>query len=138
MEEKKAFLWGYAEILKRIRVIEQKIEKYRMSVILPSKPNDGMPRGSQKGDLSEAVDRYLELEDKLKALRREAMQMQADILYAISLLEDEKEQEVLRGRYIDLLQWGEIAEEAGCSLRQTHNLHKKGLIKIQIPSCAHS
>lgn len=129
---KKEFLWSYAEKLKQVHRVEREIKECRLSGVLPSKPNDGMPHGSSKGDLSSFVERCIDLEDRLKVLRREAVQAQANILYAISLLEDEQEREVLRGRYIDLLQWGDVAEKMDVSIKRAQNIHGSALRNLKI------
>lgn len=132
-DEKKEFLWSYAEKIKIVRQLERELKECRLAGVLPSKPNDGMPHGSSKGDLSGYVERIMELEDKLKAARREAVQAQADIFYSISLLEDKQEKEVLRSRYIELLQWWEVADRIGRSERHAKRIHGEALKKFILP-----
>lgn len=131
-DAKKEFLWSYAEKIKIVRQLERELKECRLAGVLPSKPNDGMPHGSSKGDLSGYVERIMELEDKLKNACREAVQTQADILYSISLLEDEQEKEVLRSRYIELLQWWEVAEKMDVSIKRAQNIHGSALRNLKI------
>lgn len=130
--EKKEFLWSYAEKIKHVKRLACQLEECRMAGVLPSKPNDGMPHGSGKGDLSGHIGRILELDGKLRAARVEAVQAQADILYATSLLMDKQEREVLQWRYVELLQWGEVAERLDASIKRAQNIHGQALKNVKI------
>lgn len=134
MEKKKEFLWRYAEIIKRIRIVERRMEEYRVSAVLPGRRLDGMPCGKRKIDLSERMVRYFELEDKLKKLRKEASQVQEDILHATSLLENDQEKKVLQGRYVDLLEWVDIAKKMGITIKTAQNINGRGIKKLKILS----
>lgn len=137
-EAKKEYLRSYQKAVRREREILDEIQQLRMDKMFPSVVNDGMPKGSKQSDLSEYVVRLDNLIEKLKQERFEKIKLMDDILYSISLLEDEDEKSVLRMRYIKGVQWEDICVAIKYSWRQTHRIHSNALKNLQIPKTWHS
>lgn len=137
-EAKKEYLRSYQKAVRREREILDEIQQLRMDKMFPSVVNDGMPKGSQQSDLSEYVVKLDNLIEKLKQERFEKIKLMDDILYSISLLEDEDEKSVLRMRYIKGVQWEDICVAIKYSWRQTHRIHSNALKNLQIPKTWHS
>lgn len=137
-EAKKEYLRSYQKAVRREREILDEIQQLRMDKMFPSVVNDGMPKGIQQSDLSEYVVKLDNLIEKLKQERFEKIKLMDDILYSISLLEDEDEKSVLRMRYIKGVQWEDICVAIKYSWRQTHRIHSNALKNLQIPKTWHS
>lgn len=137
-EVKKEYLKSYQKAVRREQEILDEIQQLRMDKMFPSVVNDGMPKGSKQSDLSEYVVKLDNLIEKLKQERFEKIKLMDDILYSISLLEDEDEKSVLRMRYIKGVQWEDICVAIKYSWRQTHRIHSNALKNLQIPKTWHS
>ena len=137
-EKKKEYLRSYQKAVRREQEILEEIQQLRMDKMFPSVVNDGMPKGSKQSDLSEYVVKLDNLIEKLKQEKFEKIKLMDDILYSISLLEDEDEKSVLRMRYIKGVQWEDICVVIKYSWRQTHRIHSNALKNLQIPKTWHS
>lgn len=89
--------------------------------------NDGMPHGTGISKpveekairLADAAERYIECE-------QEALRIRQEVFDVIAAIPDEVG-DVLYERYINLKPWEDVADAVGYSLRQCHNIHRKGL-----------
>ncbi len=126
-EQKKQYLKSYRRAIKREQDILDEIQRLRLNKMFPSVVSDGMPHGSSHSDLSEYVailDKQIEL---LKEERLEKARCYQKIERQIRQMEDEKEQEVLRLKYIRGMEWEEVAIEMGYTWRHTHRIHSSAL-----------
>ena len=126
-EKKKEYLRSYQKVVRREQEILEEIQQLRMDKMFPSVVIDGMPKGSEQSDLSEYVAKVDELIQKLKNERFKKIKLMDNILYSISVMEDNDEKIVLKLRYIKGLKWEEIENALGCSNRSIHRLHSKAL-----------
>lgn len=131
-EAKKEYLRSYQKAVRREQEILDEIQQLRMDKMFPSVVNDGMPKGSKQSDLSEYIVKLDNLIEKLKQERFEKIKLMDDILYHISILENEDEKSVLRLRYIKGVRWEEICGAIGYSWKQTHRIHSRALKKLKI------
>lgn len=132
-EKKKEYLRSYQKAVRREQEIMDEIQQLRMDKMFPSVVNDGMPKGSEQSDLSEYVAKIDELIQKLKNERFKKIKLMDDILYSISVLEDDDEKSVLRLRYIKGVRWEDICVAIDYSWKQTHRIHSRALKNLQIP-----
>ena len=132
-EKKKEYLRSYQKAVRREQEILDEIQQLRMDKMFPSVVNDGMPKGSKQSDLSEYVAKVDELIQKLKNERFKKIKLMDDILYSISVLEDDDEKSVLRLRYIKGVRWEDICVAIDYSWKQTHRIHSRALKNLQIP-----
>lgn len=132
-EEKKQFLWGYRDSLRRIERIKAEMEELRaMKTSMASGGGSGCGRKGYKNDLSGRMARLDALEaDKKKELCH-MMEIHERIERAINSLENEQERDVLFYRYIKGLTWLEIAEQMGYTERQAHRFHGKALAHLDL------
>lgn len=131
-EKKKEYLRSYQKAVRREQEILKEIQQLRMDKMFPSVVNDGMPKGSKQSDLSEYVVKLDNLIEKLKQERFEKIKLMDDILYHISILENEDEKSVLRLRYIKGAQWEDICVAIRYSWKQTHRIHSRALKNLKI------
>lgn len=132
-EKKKEYLRSYQKAVRREQEILEEIQQLRMDKMFPSVVNDGMPKGSKQSDLSEYIAKADELIQKLKNERFKKIKLMDDILYSISVLEDDDEKSVLRLRYIKGVRWEDICVAIDYSWKQTHRIHSRALKNLQIP-----
>lgn len=93
-DKKKQFLRGYRRHVKRIKRIESEINEIRSMKMYPSVNNDGMPHGSNQGDLSGYAAELQQKEIELYEEGIERVQTYNKIAHRIQLLESEDERDV--------------------------------------------
>ena len=131
-DKKKQFLRGYRRHVKRIKRIESEINEIRSMKMYPSVNNDGMPHGSNQGDLSGYAAELQQKEIELYEEGIEQVQTYNKIAHRIQLLESEDEKDVLFYRYIKGMSWWEIAQAMDYSERWIYELHGRALKKLKI------
>lgn len=131
-EEKKKFLWGYRDSLRRIERLKAEIEElHTMRSVSAGGSSTG--RKGWKSDLSGHVARLDSLEKDKERELRNMMRVHEHIEEAINNLQDTKEQDVLFYRYIKGLAWWEIAEKMRYSDRWVRKLHGRALMHLKFP-----
>jgi len=134
-EAKKDFLNRYKWGKVALAEIETEINACRMGALPGGINYDGMPHGS--GDLSDLSDYAARLDDLLMQFRVKRTQLIDDlheISAAIEAVEDPRSNILLRYRYIQLKDWGDIADAMGYVedyVRRT--LHSRALRDFEIP-----
>ena len=126
-EKKKEYLSQYLRAMRREQDVLMEIQRLRADRMFPSIVNDGMPGGGDCGDLSDYVailDKQIEL---LKKERLEKIRVYSDILKCLRTWEGDAERDVLWHRYIWGMQWGDIADVMGYSIRQILRIHEGAL-----------
>lgn len=131
-DQKKNYLRGYRRHGKKIKRIEAEIEEIRSMKMYPSMNNDGMPRGSGHGDLSEYAAELQEKEEELYEEGVEQVKTYRDISFRIKQLEDEDERDVLFYRYIKGMEWWEVAKAMNYCESWIYELHGRALKNLKI------
>lgn len=131
-EEKKQFLWGYRDSLRRIERIKAEMEELRAMKANLSAGGGGAGRKGWKNDLSGRMARLDSLEEDKEKELCHMMQVYERVEKAINSLENEQERDVLFYRYIKGLTWLEIAEQMGYTERQAHRFHGKALAHLDL------
>lgn len=130
-EKKKEYLRRYHAAELAEREIREEIDDLRMNKMFPALIQDGMPHGSSCGDLSAYAAQLDELLTELKDQMELRIRIQREITRKIETMQDETEKTVLRLRYIHWLQWEQIAERMGYSLRNITKIHGKALAHFE-------
>lgn len=137
-EKKKAYLRSYQAAERKARRIEERIETLREQKMHPGMTYDDMPHGSGQTDLSDYIVEIENLIEELKKVRLDAInncrQIEKDI-ESITAADKEKENNmklVLAMRYIDKMEWEEIAEKVGYSVQSVYRLHGEALLKLNV------
>lgn len=131
-ERKKEYLRKYRSSVRRVKSIEEEIERLRMDKMFPSVVNDDMPHGNEQKDLSDYVVLLDEQIEKLKKERYNRIKLYSDIMDSIRELEDDIEQDVLKMKYIDGKSFEEIAVELGYTYRHVTRIHGNALFNFKI------
>ena len=99
---------------------------------------DDMPHGTGQTDLSDYIVEIENLIEELKKVRLDAInncrQIEKDI-ESITAADKERENNmklVLAMRYIDKMEWEEIAERVGYSVQSVYRLHGEALLKLNV------
>ena len=131
-EEKKKFLWGYRDSLRRMARIESEIEELRAMKMGASAGGRGPGRKGWADDLSSFAARLDELErDKEEELGK-AMRAYERVMEAIESVEDEREQDVLFYKYIKGMSCLKISDKLHYSDRWVRKLHRQALERLKI------
>jgi len=125
--EKKQYLEQYQEIKSELSRLDYKIKELRSLKLFPAVFYDGMPRGTQKSDLSDYVAKLDELVNEYNKLRYHRLLLFEKICSDIEHQEDELERQVLFERYIKCKKWEMICSDMGYSWQHIHRIHTKAI-----------
>ena len=105
-------LRGYAFIKTRIEKLEERIAELEQEDGLGSVNMDGMPHGTTPGDpVARMAIARATLHEHLVQTHAELAEKERQIREYINSVEDEEVKLIIEWRFIDLLDWFEIAEE---------------------------
>jgi DNA-directed RNA polymerase specialized sigma24 family protein len=117
----------YRCLIRNIEHIEDELQRIRDTVDAKSVIISDMPKGSDMRDkMLEAITSIIELEYKMIQQLGECSRKRMEIESAINKL-PQREQQLIRLRYVDGLAWENICVEMSYSWQQTHNIHNKAL-----------
>ena len=103
-------LRGYVFIKARIAKVEERLAELEQENGLGSLNMDGMPHGSTPGDpVARMAIARATLHEHLVKLRADLKEKEREIRAYIDSLEDEQVKLIIEWRFIDLLDWYEIA-----------------------------
>ena len=132
-------LQRYAAMQRDIDNQIERLERLQAALGDPAAPSlSGMPRGGSGGTdkIGRRLERIEQLEGEIRAAIEQEATERAALEAMIGQLRDPDERAVIRMRYFDRQEWGDIAEIllSGCGyagykgrLRKVHKLHKDGL-----------
>lgn len=129
----KEYLRQYGQIEREIeRLLEERQRWVDLATRITPAYSD-TPKGGQSGDgkIPAAVEKIVEQERRIDARFRELMAVLDDIEGKIAGLEDERQREILRRRYIAGQKWEEIAREMHYGYQWVCKLHGRALLKIK-------
>lgn len=126
-EQKKEYLKEYEKAVRQMKRSEEKITEMRLSKIMPSAGNDGMPRAHNNTDLSGYAALLDEEERRYMKARYRRIKICKEITDKIERMDNEDEKDVLVYRYIRLMKWEDICGKISKSWKQTHRIHARAL-----------
>lgn len=127
IDMKKIYLRKYLFYLRREDDILMRIEALRIGKVCPSVVNDGMPHGSSPGDLSGYAAAMDELTQELKDIKCKAFDTKKGILKRVYRMPDKEERTLLRLKYIQGLEWSQIAMSLGYRRTKIFEMHKSAI-----------
>lgn len=136
-EEKKRYLNGYLDCIRRERQLQEQIEELRSQQMFPSVNHDGMPQGNAHSDLSGYVARLDELISQLEREQAMAVRQYKEIHDRIHQMQDWAEKEVLIRRYLMGKTWKQVAVEMDYNYRWVLRLHGRALRSFEISEISH-
>ena len=129
----KEYLRQYGQIEREIeRLLEERQRWVDLATRITPTYSD-VPVSGQSGDgkIPAAVERIAEQEEKIDARFRELMALLDEIEGKIAGIEDGRQREILRRRYLGGQKWEEIAKEMHLDYRWVLRLHGRALQKIE-------
>lgn len=132
IELKKGYLKGYERAVRQMKRSEEKITEIRLSKIMPSANNDGMPHAHSNSDLSGYAALLDEEERRYIKTRYYRIKLCEEITNKIERMNNEDEKDVLTYRYIRLMKWEDIAVRMGYSWQHIHKIHARALKNFQL------
>ena len=109
-DEKIAWLKRYQQALRKEKLLRDELKAQHERAISNSKALGGVPGGAQDGQsLPRAVESIVQAEQELKCQINICGAIRREVVAAINQLSMERDQEILRRRYILGQQWWQIA-----------------------------
>lgn len=133
-KEKKEYLLQYGKACRRIKNLkEQLVSLLEVEQSAKIQQLSDMPKGSSRGkDLSDLMVRIEKLREKINNEIIRSVKIRTIIEEAIFEIEDADQMEVLRLRYIELLQFKEIIDRMKYSEAQVYKIHGNALTNIKL------
>ena len=136
-EARKIYLEGYMAAVHKLHSLELELEELEHNYGPSARGLSGMPGSSKKSDGSGRIIRNMENKRKLIAvIKREAdaiEKQRKEIAAVIDTTISGNQQSVLRYRYINDMDVGQIADTMHYSYKQILNLHKSAVQRIKPP-----
>lgn len=129
----KEYLRQYGQLKREVlRLIDERQRWVDLATRITPAYSDA-PKGGQSGDgkIPAAVEKIVEQERRIDARFRELMALLDEIEGKIAGIEDGRQREILRQRYLGGQKWEEIAKEMHLDYRWVLRLHGRALQKIE-------
>lgn len=127
-KHKKRSLKRYRKNVECIERLEEKLKLLDERITTIKSPNfSGMPRGGVPVTIDDLMSDKMDLEDRIKRLKAKSRDLKRAVWEEIDSLEDPRYCEILEGRFIDGLSFGDIAEELGYTERRVITLYSEAI-----------
>ena len=125
----KEYLQQYRSIQREIEDIDRRMAQIRLKYAAPSAINySDMPKAhNSEHDLSDYIVKMDELTDYMISKYTRLRGIEVDIYMRVDRMENQKERELLRYRYIDGMTWTEIADALDTTERNVYFIHGRAL-----------
>lgn len=135
-KEKKDWLWRYKEALLDIDSWQRELEEWKTRAEKITQVVSDMPRGGKALKVDDIVIKMTEIMDNIKANVSESQKIKLELEIAFEGLNDGILEGLMKYRYINCLDWAQIAIVMGYSERQIFNLHGKALLRLNPKECS--
>ena len=132
---KQEYLSQIAKLKHKIEKMQERIEEYRSLAQSPATAGMGeRVKGSPSGEAPfvKWVYKIIELEKEIEKLQDELQTLQAKVITAIELLENEDYKMLLVLRYVQCLTWDTIQARLNISEATARRWHKASLEKLTV------
>ena len=125
----KEYLQQYRHIQREIEDIDRRMAQIRLKYAAPSAINySDMPKAhNSEHDLSDYIVKMDELTNYMISKYTRLRSIEVDIYMRVDRMENQKERELLRYRYIDGMTWTEIADALDTTERNVYFIHGRAL-----------
>lgn len=134
-EAKKQFLKKYQSLLRKERQLEREIESIRSRYTGQAITYSDMPHGTDQRDLSDYAAEVDDLLRDLEATKWQAIHQYHLIASSVEALEDVREKELLRLKYLQDKTWEEVAVEMHYDIRHIFRIHGQALLDLNVIEC---
>ena len=134
-QEKIAWLSQYRAAVNRERMLECELETMRSAAERITACLGGTPGAGPDPDrLPKAVERIDETRKKLEREIEECVERRFEVMRVVAAVAAPEVQEVLRRRYILGQTYAEIADAVGVVLRRVYQIHRAGVLALDLES----
>lgn len=136
--EKIRWLRRYGDARRQQRVLEKEIEALRSDAERVTPLLGALPGGAGEGGrVPRAVEAILEAQEQLRAQCDQCAAVRAEVESAIARVPGQRDQEILRRRYILGQKWEQIAVEMVIDLRWIYRMHKRVVCNMDLREIDH-
>lgn len=128
IEKKKRFLKRYKKnnacidrLEDKLNLLDERIKSVKSPILT------GMPRGGVPITIEEMISDKIELEERIKRLKKKRKRLRTEILEEIDSLEDPRYCEVLEAFFIECLSMEDIADREGYTVRHIYKLYSEAI-----------
>lgn len=132
-EEKLQWFWRYQRALRKEKLLQEELAAQKKRALGCAAAMDGMPRGVSDGQsLPRMVESIVKAEQELACQINVCGGIRREVVAAIGRLPDERDQELLRRRFILGQRWGEISDRLPMSERHVRRCVRRAVERIEI------
>lgn len=136
--EKIRWLRRYGDARRQQRVLEKEIEALRSDAERVTPLLGALPGGAGEGGrVPRAVEAILDAQEQLRAQCDQCAAVRAEVEAAIARVPGQRDQEILRRRYILGQKWEQIAVEMVIDLRWIYRMHKRVVCNMDLREIDH-
>ena len=136
--EKIRWLRRYGDARRQQRVLEKEIEALRSDAERVTPLLGALPGGAGEGGrVPRAVEAILEAQEQLRAQCDQCAAVRAEVESAIARVPGQRDQEILRRRYVLGQKWEQIAVEMVIDLRWIYRMHKRVVCNMNLREIDH-
>ena len=136
--DKIRWLRRYGDARRQQRVLEKEIEALRSDAERVTPLLGALPGGAGEGGrVPRAVEAILEAQEQLRAQCDQCAAVRAEVEAAIARVPGQRDQEILRRRYILGQKWEQIAVEMVIDLRWIYRMHKRVVCNMDLREIDH-
>lgn len=133
LDRKKRFLKRYKKNLALIDRLESKVENLDSRIKnIRSPVISDMPRGGTPVSKEDILSDKLEVEDRIRRLKKKGSTYKKEIIDVIDELDDTRYAEILESFCIDCKSLEEIADDNGYTLRHIKRLYSEAILNVDI------
>lgn len=131
-KEKKDWLWRYKEALLDIDSWQRELEEWRTRAEKIAQVVSDMPRGGSALKVDDIVVKMTEIMDNIKEKVSESQKIKLELEIAFEGLNDGILEGLMKYRYINCLDWAQIAIVMGYSEPHCWKLHGRALQRLEV------
>jgi len=131
-KEKKDWLWRYKEALLDIDSWQRELEEWRTRAEKITQVVSDMPRGGSALKVDDIVVKMTEIMDNIKEKVSESQKIKLELEIAFEGLNDGILEGLMKYRYINCLDWAQIAIVMGYSEPHCWKLHGRALQRLEV------
>lgn len=132
-DEKKRWLWRYRDALRRERELKEELQEQKTRAASVTAALTGMPGAASDGQtLPRAVECIVAAKAELQAQINVCGAVRREIVAALDQIDDARDHEILRRRYLRGQKFEQIAVEMNLEYRWVRRLHKRLVSNIDI------
>lgn len=132
-EEKRAWLNRYGNAMVKAKHLRDDLDEAEQDTGSTTQQLSGMPSGTGDGQfLARTVERIERAQQALNAQIMLCDDLHAETMARLEDIDDQKDYEVLRLRYLRFQDWPQIAQKMNICVRQVYRRHRRGVDALEL------